>query len=238
MKNFGLFLIIVIAFGSIGHAQVTSKLDKQIKKKKTYSEDVIDEVYGITMYEKLNPMLDGDSTRMCSGYACNGWVTDKYDNGNIIHKGYYVDGQLKVYKNFYPDGTLEREFKGVNTFSALSKLFYPTGTIKSEVKYVEATPMIWSDYYENGQLEYYEEYHKSFDYHIAKRSYYKDGKPESLFEMVNKKKLEYTQNDFYSAGAKKLEGVLIYDKKIYDYRKIGTWKFYTESGSVEKKESF
>ena len=65
MKNFGLFLIIVIAFGSIGHAQVTSKLDKQIKKKKTYSEDVIDEVYGITMYEKLNPMLDGDSTRMC-----------------------------------------------------------------------------------------------------------------------------------------------------------------------------
>ncbi len=238
MKNFGLFLIIVIAFGPISHAQVTSKLDKQIKKKKTYSEDVIDEVYGITMYEKLNPMLDGDSTRMCSGYACNGWVTDKYDNGNIIHKGYYVDGQLKVYKNFYPDGTLEREFKGVNTFSALSKLFYPSGTIKSEVKYVEATPMVWSDYYENGQLEYYEEYHKSFDYHIAKRSYYKDGKPESLFEMVNKKKLEYTQNDFYSAGAKKLEGVLIYDKKIYDYRKIGTWKFYTESGSVEKKETF
>ena len=98
--------------------------------------------------------------------------------------------------------------------------------------------MVWSDYYESGQLEYYEEYHKSFDYHVAKRSYFKDGKPEVLFEMINKKKLEFTQNEFYAAGAKKLEGSLIYDKKIYDYRKIGTWKFYSESGSVEKKETF
>ena len=56
--------------------------------------------------------------------------------------------------------------------------------------------------------------------------------------MINKKKLEFTQNEFYAAGAKKLEGSLIYDKKIYDYRKIGTWKFYSESGSVEKKETF
>ena len=76
-----------------------------------------------------------------------------------------------------------------------------------------------------------------YDYHIAKKSFFKNGKPESLLEMINKKKLEYTQFEFYSAGSKKLEGSLIYDKKIYDYRKIGTWKFYSETGDI-KKESF
>jgi hypothetical protein len=216
------------------YGQVTPNLKDQIKKDNGYSEDVVDDIYGITIYEKLNPMLDGDSTRMCDGYACNGWVIDKYESGGNLHKGYYIDGQLKVYKNFYPDGSVERDFKSQNTFMATMKMFYKGGTLKSEVKYVEAAPLIWSDYFDNGQLEYYEEFHKSFDYHIAKRSYFKDGKPESLFEMINKKKLEYTQNDFYSLGAKKLEGALIYDKKIYDYRKIGTWKFYAESGSLEK----
>lgn len=238
MKKLSIILVSVGLVGSVAQAQVNPNLEGQIKKEKVYTEEVVDDVYGITIYEKLNPMLDGDSTRLCDGYACNGWVTDKYENGNVIHKGYYVDGQLKVYKNFYPDGNLEREFKGLNTFSALSKIYYRSGTLKSQVKYVEAAPLIWSDYYDNGQLEYYEEYHKSFDYHIAKRSYFRDGKAESLFEMINKKKLEYTQNDFYSTGTKKVEGALIYDKKIYDYRKIGTWKFYAENGSLEKKESY
>ena len=237
MKKLCLYVILTSFCLPVNFAQVSSQLNKQIKKPQVYDQSVIDDVYGITLYEALNPMLGGDSTRMCDGYACNGWVTDKYKNGNIIHKGYYVDGQLKVYKNFYPNGSLEREFKGLNTFSALAKLFYSSGTLKSEIKYVEATPMVWSDYYENGQLEYFEEYHKSFDYHIAKKSFFKNGKPESLLEMINKKKLEYTQFEFYSAGSKKLEGSLIYDKKIYDYRKIGTWKFYSETGDI-KKESF
>ncbi len=216
----------------------TPSLEDQIKKKPVYTADIVDETYGITLYDGLNPMLDGDSTRMCDGYACNGWVEDKYEDGTLLHKGYYVEGQLKVYKNYYPDGTMEREFKGLNTFSALSKTYFPNGQLKSEVKYVEAAPLIWSDYYDNGQLEYYEEYHKSFDYHIAKRSYFRDGQAESLFEMVNKKKLEYSQNDFYANGGKKVEGALIFDEKIYDYRRIGTWKFYAENGSLDKKETY
>jgi antitoxin component YwqK of YwqJK toxin-antitoxin module len=238
MKKLSFILAAAVLSGTVANAQVTADLQSQIKKDKLYTSADVDEVYGVNLYEGLNPMLEGDSTRMCDGYACNGWQTDKYDNGNVIHKGYYVEGQLKIYKNYYPDGTLEREFKSLNTFSAKSKLYHKNGQMKSEVTYVNAAPLIWQDFYDNGQLEYYEEYHKSFDYHIAKRTYYKNGKPESLFEMINKKKLEYSQNDYYSVGQKKVEGELIYDKKIYDYRKIGTWKFYAENGSLDKKESY
>lgn len=241
-----LFLLGALALGvqlSVS-AQVTESLENQVANKdgaphtNAYDEGIVDETYGITMYEALNPMIEGDSTRMCDGYACEGWVTDKYANGQVLHKGYYIEGQLKVYKNYYPDGSLEREFKALNTFSAQSKLYYPTGQMKSQVKYVEGSPLIWSDFYANGQLEYYEEYHKSFNYHIARRGYFEDGKPETLLEMIDKKKLRFSQNDFYANGKKKLEGGLIYDKKIYDYRKIGTWKHYLETGALDKEEKF
>lgn len=242
-----LILIGALIFGgqALIFSQVTQNLEDQISKKdgvpdnNVYDESIVDPTYGIIVYESLNPMVDGDSTRMGDdGYACEGWVTDSYATGQIIHKGYYVEGQLKVYKNYYPNGALEREFKALNTFSGQLKVYYPDGQIKSQVKYTNGSPLIWSDFYDNGQLEYYEEYHKSFNYHIAKRSYFKDGKPESLLEMTNKKKLYFSQNDFYSNGNKKLEGELIYDKKAYDYRKIGTWKFYKEDGALDREEKF
>lgn len=214
-------------------------LSSQVPTDKKYNKDIVDETYGIRMYEPLNVALGGDSVRMdANGYAADGWREDFYTDGTMLHRGYYIEGQLKVYKNYYPNGQLEREFKSIDGFRSQVTLYYSDGTVKSTVKYMEGAPLIWTDYYPNGNMEYYEEYHKSFTYHIAKKSFYESGQAESLFILVNKKKLDYTQDDYYNSGAQKVKGTLRFDKKMYDYYRTGTWLYYDESGSVSKKETY
>ena len=190
------------------------------------------------MYEKLNLVLSGDSVRKENGYAVENWVEDFYENGQLLHKGYYIEGQLKVYKNYYPDGTLERTFNNVDGYRSKLTLYYPSGKIKSKVEYMQKDAKIWTDYYDNGNIEYYEEYHKSLLYHIAKRSYFKDGSPMSLMEMTHKKKLEYSQNDFHDNGNKKMAGKLRFDKDVYDYYRYGKWLYFDKSGAPTKDEEY
>ena len=99
--------------------------------------------------------LHSDSTRIEEGYAVNGWKEDHYSTGELLHKGYYIEGQLKVYKNFYPNGNIERNFKAIDSFKSKLTLFYPME--KSKVKsYSNDFAMEWTDYNENGDISFYE----------------------------------------------------------------------------------
>jgi len=232
MKN--ILLLSLLVTSSISYAQ--PDLESQVPKEKKYDKSIVDDTYGIQLYESLNMALEGDSVRMENGYAVNNWKEDYYEDGTLLHRGYYIDGQLKVYKNYYPNGKIEREFKNVDGFRSLQKKYYSDGTLKSEVKYMEGAALLWIDYYANGNMEYYEEYHKSFLYHIAKRSYYESGQAESLLERV--KKLNFTQNDYYKDGKDKVEGTLSYDMNAYDYYRTGKWTYYNESGKASKEETY
>jgi antitoxin component YwqK of YwqJK toxin-antitoxin module len=231
-----ILLLSVLATSSLAIAQKTFK--DQLPEKPVYTADIVDEQYGILLYEPMNMVLAGDSIRLVNGYAAQNWIEDYYDNGTLLHKGYYIDGLLKVYKNYYPDGTLERSFVNIDGYRAKSTLYYQNGSIKSEVQYNEGAAQVWTDFFDNGNIEYYEEYHKSMLYHIAKKSYYKSGQAESLFEMVDKKKLGYTQNDFYENGTKSVAGTLKYDKDAYDYFRTGKWFYFNESGKPIKDEEY
>lgn len=234
MKQF--LLTILVLAGANHFAQ--SNFDKQLPDKPIYTSAVVDSTYGITLYEPLNMALAGDSVRMVNGYAAQNWIEDYYEDGALLHKGYYIDGQLKVYKNYYPDGTMERNFVNVDGYRSKVTLYYPNGNIKSQITYTEGAAMVWTDYFMNGNIEYYEEYHKNMLYHIAKRSYYESGQAQSLFELIDKKKLNYTQNDFYNSGKKKVAGTLKYDKDAYDYFKTGKWLYFNEGGSPIKEEEY
>lgn len=231
-----LILFGLITSSVLSYAQTNFK--SQLPEKPVYTKDIVDSEYGILLYEPLNMVLSGDSVRMENGYVVQNWVEDYYDNGQLLHRGYYIDGQLKVYKNYFPDGTLERSFVNVDGYRAKVSIYYPNGTVKSEVDYNEGAAMVWTDFYDNGNIEYFEEYHKSMMYHIAKRSYYKSGQAESLFEMTDKKKLDYSQNEFYESGTKKLAGTLKYDKDAYDYFKTGKWFYFNEAGKPIKDEEY
>ena len=236
MTKLLLSTIFFITLSFFGFSQ--QNLEDQIAKPPTYDESVVDETYGIVLYEPLNISLNGDSVRMRRGYAVNGWIEDFYTNGKMLHRGYYIEGQLKIYKNFYPNGALEREFANIDNFRSKLTLYYSDGTIKSQVKYMEGYPKLWIDYHPNGKMEYYEEYHRNLIYHIAKRSYFENEQASSLMELTHKKKLTYSLNEFYENGGAKLKGYLVYSKSSYDYERTGTWIYYNTDGSESKEEKY
>jgi antitoxin component YwqK of YwqJK toxin-antitoxin module len=232
--NRSLFLLFIV-FTSVLNAQ-NNLTDPKLYHDVYTPENVIDSIYGITMYEKLNQRLSGDSTRNCNGYACSGFITDYYSDGTtILHKGFYEEGQLKIYKNFYPDGTVERNFKVIDLKKSKMVLYYPNGNTKSEVIYIDKEPLIWKDYYKNGNLEFEEEKHKSFLYHIKKATYFEDGKPENVLELVDKKKLIYDQTTYYPNGNIKEKGQVQFNKATFDYLKINSWTVYDETGKPIKE---
>jgi antitoxin component YwqK of YwqJK toxin-antitoxin module len=231
----GVFFIVTICFANI-YGQGNFK--KQLPEQKKYSADIVDEKFGIVLYEKLNMVLSGDSIRKENGYAVQNWKEDYYENGQLLHRGYYIDGQLKVYKNYYPDGQLERDFVNVDGYRSKCTLYYSNGKIKSQITYNEGAPMVWSDYYDNGNIEFYEEYDKKMLFHVAKRSYYLNGQAESLMELIDKKKLTYSFNEFYETGTKRIVGSLRYDMSAYDYYKTGKWLYFGNTGAPSKEEQY
>ncbi len=202
-------------------------------------EEIIDSVYGIIKYEPLNMMLGDKSTRLdANGYAANGFLEDYYTTGELLHKGFYVDGQLKVYKNYYPNGNMERNFRMTDIKKSKMTLFYKDGTMKSDIQYIENEALKWVDYYPNGMMEFEEEYDKSFQYYIKKANYYKTGTPENVLELQDKKKLIYLQTYYHDNGQIKEQGQVKYNKALFDYERSGIWKKFDKNGEAIGQDKY
>jgi len=236
MKRITSLLVNIFIIGLISsYAQFN--FENQIKKN-DITREIIDPIYGITLYEPLNMYLHSDSTRIEEGYAVNGWKEDHYSTGEIAHKGYYIEGQLKVYKNFYPNGNIERNFKAIDSFKSKLNLFYPNGNIKSKVSYSNDFAMEWTDYNENGDISFYEKYNKDKLSHEKKVFYYDSGTIKDELIIDQKKKKTYIYTEYHENGSVKLKGHLKYDYTVYDYVKYGTWHHYDDQGSNHKKDHY
>jgi antitoxin component YwqK of YwqJK toxin-antitoxin module len=207
---------------------------------KAYEEkDILDPDYGIKKYDKLNFWVGGDSVRNTNkGYACQGWYEDNYTNGKLLHRGYYVDGQLKIYRNYFDNGQLEREFKITDLKRAIMKIYYKDGKQKADIEYYGNSVLIEQDYYSNGHVKYAEEHTKNMENLVQMNSFAEDGKPQSLFELTDKKKKLYYKKEYYENGTIKEEGPMKYSTDVLDYRKEGTWKFYDETGNLKSTDNF
>ena len=230
MKHILITLILVTAAILSIHAQMKGSYYR--------FSDVMDERYGINIYEKLNFRLGGDSIRECKGYACKNWIRDYYTTGELLHNGFYVDGQLQNYKNYFPNGQLERIFKVLDDIRSTMTVYYSDGTLKSRVKYKKQYAQVWEDFHKDGSPEFYEEYDRKIEHIVAQRFYYDNGNPKTTMELVNKKKLIYDKKEYHSNGQVKAEGQLVYNIDMLDYQKTGTWKEYDEQGNQVDKTSF
>ena len=203
---------------------------------KKYSQDaVIDAKYGITMYKNLNMMLGSDTVRNINGYAVNGFVKDFYITGELLHKGFYLEGQLKSYRNLFPSGVVERNFRTIDTKKSKMDIYYKDGTLKSKITYINSDAQSWEDYYPNGTLEFIEVYDKDIQHYIEKANYFEDGSPENTLVLENKKKLIYTQTYFHANGEVKKVGQMKYLKTEFDYQNIGTWIEFDDAGKAIKE---
>ncbi len=201
-------------------------------------EQVVDPDYGIMRYEKLNLYLGGDSIRNCKGYACTGWVSDFYTNDQLLHKGFYAEGKLKMYKNYYPDGTLERDFRAVDDFKCKMTLYHPNAKVKAENEYRDGNPIKYKEFYEDGKPESNEEMDKNGEYYTKKQSWYKNGQAQSEMLLTNKKDFEYTLTEYHENGTISGKGTLKYAPTLGDYVKTGVWKYYDASGKQIRQEEY
>ena len=101
------YLIIVLSFCLTSFSQ---KFSDQVPQLKRYtSAQVTDPDYGIIIFNKMVPSIGGDSIRYTKdGYNAQGWQEDFYISGKLLHKGFYADGYIKIFKNFYENGQVER----------------------------------------------------------------------------------------------------------------------------------
>ncbi|MBK9177084.1 MAG: hypothetical protein IPM46_12290 [Flavobacteriales bacterium] len=192
----------------------------------------------LNRYEAFNHLTNGDSLRLCAGFPCTGWVEDRYGNGQLMHRGYYDDGKLTVYKNYYRDGTLEREFKAIDDTRCLLRSWHPNGMARSETRYVEGTVVAFEDHYVNGQLRYREERHRKEPCFTRLELYAADGLPISLLRLVDKGRLEVEQMEYYPGGALRSQGRARYNRMRMDSQRIGTWVYFDAAGQKVREEDY
>jgi antitoxin component YwqK of YwqJK toxin-antitoxin module len=219
---------------------VRAQLGKQKNLSRYYTlEEVYDSAVGISMYEKLNFPMGGDSIRNNpKGYAAQGTWEDYYKNGAVLHTGYYVEGQLRTYKNFYPDGKPEREFRQLDYFRNQMTLWYPDGKVRSDIIYYQGTEESTHEYYPNGNPEIAEEFSKKCEYLEFRTFYYENGKTQSDLQIADKKRKRYYLKEYYENGNLQNEGSMQYYAEIDNFMKEGTWKVYDESGKLIAEQEF
>ncbi len=213
-----------------------------IKPKELYrptQDEVVDAEYGIIIYNKLVPCMGGDSVRYNKvGYNAQSWQEDYYASGKLLHRGFYIDGQIKVFKNYWENGNLERELIAIDNLRCKHITYYSNGQVRSEVTYYEGSEIKQKDYFENGAVELDEEIDKKEGFIIKRIINYPDSKLKIVMELTDKKMRIYTYKEYYENGNVKEEGNLNFRKDMNDYVKNGVWKFYDEQGNLLKSVNY
>lgn len=239
MKRF--FIASALLFCSHGFAQL-SEIIKKINpppNKSFTAAQVTAEDFGIKYFDKYCSLFQGDSVRYdAMGMVYTGWVEDTYKSGQLLHKGYYNQGKLTQYTNYFENGKVERELKPINVFKTTLNIYYNTGVIHSEIIYHKRDVISWKDYYPNGKLEYLEEYEKNGEKLIRMNSYNADGTLQSMFEVKDERKGIYLKKEYYDSGKLREEGDLHRNEEFAEYKKVGKWLVYDESGKLIFEEYY
>ncbi|HWY33104.1 MAG TPA: hypothetical protein VNX68_00575 [Nitrosopumilaceae archaeon] len=234
-----LFLILSVVCCFFEAKSQAYTLDKDVGVKTYAPGEVIDPINGIHIYDALIFATGGDSVRYDKkGYNVQGWIEDHYTDGSLLHKGFYIDGQLKVFKNYYPNGVVERSFRVIDTKRADIVVYYQDGKTRAEIFYFKQAAQKETDYYQNGNIEYYEENQQDMEYLYKRNEFFESGQPQIVFEISDKKERLYSKKEYLSNGKLKEEGGMKFHGDLNDYLKEGDWKYYDETGKVTKTEKY
>ncbi len=218
----------------------SQRFSNQVPQIKRYTPaEITDPDYGIIRYNKMVADIGGDSIRYTKdGYNSQGWQEDYYMSGKLLHKGFYADGFIKVFKNYYENGQVERSYSSTDPKHSKMEIYYDDGKTRSTIQYFDGNAQNQYDFFKNGTPEYVEENDKNVEFLYKRNTYFQNGQPESLFELVDKKSKKYIKKEFYENGKLKEEGPMIFRKDLGDYQKEGEWTYYDEKGAKTKSEKY
>ena len=225
---------------SLSLAVFSQKFSDQVPQLKRYTiAQVTDPDYGIILFNKMVPSIGGDSIRYTKdGYNAQGWQEDFYVSGKLLHKGFYADGYIKIFKNFYENGQVERSLSIVDAKRVKMEIYYDDGKIRSTINYYDGNTQNQYDFFKNGSPEYIEENDKDIEFLYKRYTYFANGLPESTFDLVDKKAKKYMKKEFFENGRVKEEGTMYFRKDMGDYQKEGAWTYYDEKGNAVKTEKY
>ncbi len=201
-------------------------------------EGSADEDNGLAVYDRFLAMIGGDSVRTCNGYPCIGWVEDRWPEGALKHRGYYDNGHLILFKNYFRSGALERAFKRLDDRKCVLKSFHGNGRLRSEALYVDGASLEYADYYPSGQMRYREEKDRSEPYYTVMDLFAENGTPLSTLHLVDKKHMIFEQHEYHANGQVHVSGRAQYDPGSMDSKRIGTWSTFGEDGKLIQEEKY
>lgn len=200
-----------------------------------YPESIVHPLYGIQEFEPFNMVLGNGSVRVNEkGVPFNGPHKDYYNTRKLLHNGYYVNGRLRNYVNYYPNGRKERDFKMNNQKEASLNYYHENGALKSQIAYVGKFAKIWSEYNMAGTLIHFERFNDKLRYYESIKTYYPEGKIKSSFDITNPKKILYIEKEYHANGQEKLVGKVKYSQFYSDYLRVKKWVNYDENGKTTR----
>lgn len=233
-------LILISFFNLSSFIGLAQRFADQVPGIKRYTvEEAFDPTLGIKMYNKLVPSLGGDSIRYNNaGYNLQGWQEDYYMNGKLLHKGFYVDGQIKVFKNFYESGQIERSIVVSDPAHSSVDIYYPSGTVRTQILYFSGNAQNEYSFFPNGNKASVIEKDKEAKTLYKEHKFYENGNPLKEISIIDKKAKKYSEKEYYENGKVKVEGHTSYKTDSQDYEKDGDWAYYNEKGQLVKKEKY
>ncbi len=234
MKKSALILILFFRAGSF----FSQNPGQTIASAKRYTQgEVLDSAGGIDRYTRLMSALGGDSAGSNgSGFILQGWNEDFYTSGKLLHRGYYVDGKLITFKNFFESGQCERSVESPDPVHCVMSIFFENGSPRKQINYYNGLPQKLYEYYENGQPRLAEENEKEMKYLTLKKSWYDNGHLQSHLELVDLKNKRYNEKNYYLNGQLREEGTVILLSGTQIYVKDGTWHCYDSNGKNKRSE--
>lgn len=225
---------------SLSFSVFSQKFSDQVPQLKRYTAaQVTDPDYGIILFNKMVPSIGGDSIRYTKdGYNAQGWQEDYYVSGKLLHKGFYADGYIKIFKNFYENGQVERSLSIVDAKRVKMEVYYEDGKVRSTINFYDGNTQNQYDFFKNGSPEYVEENDKEIEFLYKRYTYFENGLPASTFDLVDKKAKKYMKKEFFENGRVKEEGTMYFRKDMGDYQKEGPWTYYDEKGNAVKTEKY
>ncbi len=211
----------------------------QVPQIRRYEQkEVYDSVKGIWMYDKLIEQLGGDSIKYTkAGYNHQGWGEDYYVSGKILHRGYYIDGKVIVFKNFYENGKVERSFVNPDPLHCSMELFYENGQTRSKTSYFEGKPVKREEYYENGIMKMVMETEPGTNIYSYKREYYPGGNLKVEYILKDKDEKIYACKRLYPDGKIMEQGAAFLESiNPEKFVKKGSWVIYDTKGKKKNEK--
>ena len=227
------FSLFVFMFNFSFFAQELITEIPQTNEFKPEIELVESKEYGINIYDQYATFLKEPKIRKdANGNPITANQIDYFTDGTTLHKGIYLEGKLKSYTNFFPNGAFERNYKYKADGAGELQVFFKNGYYRSIQNYHNFNAYLWEDYYENGKLAFIEKRNKKSNVpELIKENDYK-GNTISLIEIADNKKLLFIKTVYYPNGKIAEQGNLVYNIELKDFRKEGAYFTYNTLGKV------